>query len=803
MKRLLYKTSAYIPFLNKRILLFPILWLLLQGALFGQNNITSIKSNPAIDSLLILIKKDKADTNKVNHVCQLVDELRKNSDIEKGLEYATEGLLLSQKLNFKKGTASLYFLIGKFYLVKGDYSQTLDYYHKALVLYQELYNKKQTAICLMRIGGTYTMQGNYQLSLEYMQSALKINEEIGNQEEQANCMMNIGTAYLYMSNHQLALNYFYKALKLYEASKNYENMALCIGNIGTVYSYQNDYKKALEYYFKALKIARITGNKDRQIQNLINIGSAYDQQNNFSTALENYFKAKELIEETQDQNSLIVLYTNIGRIYTNQNNTAEAFKYYNKALAIIEKSGDLNNKAVCFSNIAELYYKKGNFREAEKYIKNAIAIADSIGSLDNLTIYEQFISKVYDTTGQYKQALLHYKTAKALQDTLYSQENKKELVKKELTYEFDKKEAVLKAENEKQQAIAAQKNIIIWLVTAGLLLVFIFAILAFRSLRITRKQKYIIELQRNEVSKQKEIADSQRIIAEELRAVAEKQKEVVQEKQKEIVDSITYAKRIQTALLTSDNYIREHLPAEHFILFKPKDIVSGDFYWALSIAQLPGWDLGTNNIKLAKSFGKRNTFYLITADCTGHGVPGAFMSMLNISYLNENVIERAIRLPHDILNAQRKEIIQALNPQGSKEESKDGMDCVLCAYDFDKMLLHFAAANSSLWQIRDGELTEYKGDKMPVGKYNEVIKPFTLQTIELQKGDIIYTSTDGFADQFGNNGKKMMKKRFKEELLKIHHLPVNEQKEHLDKYFENWKGKNEQVDDVCIVGVKI
>ena len=223
-------------------------------------------------------------------------------------------------------------------------------------------------------------------------------------------------------------------------------------------------------------------------------------------------------------------------------------------------------------------------------------------------------------------------------------------------------------------------------------------------------------------------------------------------------------------------------PFNFYIFFKPKDIVSGDFYWALE---------------------HENKFYIATADCTGHGVPGAFMSMLNISYLNENVIERGIQMPHDVLNAQRTEIIKALNPPGSAEVSRDGMDCILCLYDFDKMLLHFASANNPLWLVRNGELVEYKADKMPVGKYMEETRPFILQTIELQKGDVIYTSTDGYADQFGVNGKKLMKQKFKEELVKIHHQPLSEQKEYLSQFFENWKGANEQVDDVCVIGIRI
>ena len=335
----------------------------------------------------------------------------------------------------------------------------------------------------------------------------------------------------------------------------------------------------------------------------------------------------------------------------------------------------------------------------------------------------------------------------------------------------------------------------------------------YRTATLRKRQKQLEEtvvertaevvLQKDEAEKQKDIANSNRMLAEEMRESAENQKQIVEKKQKEIVDSITYAKRIQTALLTSEEYIESNLHGEHFILFKPKDIVSGDFYWALSIARIPGWDIGTNNIILPNSIVRQNTFYIITADCTGHGVPGAFMSMLNISLINENIVDHSVRLPHDILNAQRKEIIQALNPLGSTEESKDGMDCVLCVYDFDKMLMHFAAANNSLWLVRNGELIDYKGDKMPVGKYTEDAPSFTLQTIELQKGDIIYTSTDGFADQFGTKGKKLMKKKFKDELLKIHQLPMRDQKQYLNQFFETWKGGLEQVDDVCVVGVRI
>jgi serine phosphatase RsbU (regulator of sigma subunit) len=226
-----------------------------------------------------------------------------------------------------------------------------------------------------------------------------------------------------------------------------------------------------------------------------------------------------------------------------------------------------------------------------------------------------------------------------------------------------------------------------------------------------------------------------------------------------------------------------------FIYYKPKDIVSGDFYYALS----------------HKHVGKQNEiFYMCTADCTGHGVPGAFMSMLGISYLNESILEKNLVHPNEILDNMRTGIIASLNPEGSEEESKDGMDCVLCAYDFANMKLEFAAANNPLWLMRGGQITEYKADKMPVGKYQENVAPFTLHTIDLKKGDVIYTFTDGYADQFGGDkGKKFKYKQLQEKLLEIHTKPMEDQKKILNETFENWKGNHEQVDDVCVIGILI
>lgn len=260
-----------------------------------------------------------------------------------------------------------------------------------------------------------------------------------------------------------------------------------------------------------------------------------------------------------------------------------------------------------------------------------------------------------------------------------------------------------------------------------------------------------------------------------------RQKDIIEEKQKEILDSINYAKRIQFSLLASENLLNKNLP-EHFVLFKPKDVVSGDFYWATATPE---------------------GFVFIAADCTGHGVPGAFMSLLNISKLSQAINENKITRPDLILNNIRTEIIKALNTEGS-EESKDGMDAVLCKLDIKNLKLQYAAANNAFYIIRNNELLICKADKMPVGKGHDDSISFTFNEVALEKGDLIYTFTDGYADQFGGpKGKKFKYKQLEDIFMSICTLPMKDQSSILNQKFEDWKGSLDQVDDVLIIGIKI
>lgn len=310
-----------------------------------------------------------------------------------------------------------------------------------------------------------------------------------------------------------------------------------------------------------------------------------------------------------------------------------------------------------------------------------------------------------------------------------------------------------------------------------LFLVFIYILLKLNSRRLVDLNKKL----------EKTIEERTKIISH--------QKEELEFKQKEIVDSINYAQRIQGALLANDKILQDNLP-DHFVFFQPKDVVSGDFYWASTLAN--------------------GQFALVTADSTGHGVPGAIMSMLNISCLEKAIEVENLIEPAEILNHARIKVIETLKKDGSAEGGKDGMDCCLVSFDLKKHTLTYAAAHNPVWIVRrsapasnsnletDLQLLEFPPDKMPVGKHDHDHIPFKQHTVELQKGDMVYTLTDGLPDQFGGpKGKKFMYKKLKELLLSMAHLPLTKQKSLITHALKDWMGALEQVDDICVIGVRV
>jgi len=284
-----------------------------------------------------------------------------------------------------------------------------------------------------------------------------------------------------------------------------------------------------------------------------------------------------------------------------------------------------------------------------------------------------------------------------------------------------------------------------------------------------------------EITKQKEEITTQRDEIEKQRDIATNQRDHIIKQNKLITDSIVYAKRIQTAILPMEDFFKQMLN-EYFILYRPKDIVSGDFFWETV---------------------KGNKKIIAVADCTGHGVPGAFMSMLGISYLNEIVIKENIERPDEILNHLREHIVRSLKQQGKDGEVKDGMDISLFSIDKTTNMLQYAGANNHLTLIRNDEIIVIEADKMPISIYLKM-ESFSLKEIELKKGDTIYAHSDGFGDQFGGPArKKFMSKRLRQTFLEMQPLSMIDQKTKLEQTFDEWRGNTEQIDDVLVVGIRI
>jgi len=325
---------------------------------------------------------------------------------------------------------------------------------------------------------------------------------------------------------------------------------------------------------------------------------------------------------------------------------------------------------------------------------------------------------------------------------------------------------------ERLEAIEKQK-MLIWFFVLALILVSGLGYFIYRGYRIKKKSNIQLEAKNRLIQKQKDEIQQQM-------EIAESQRDQIAYQKKHITDSIHYALRIQTALLPSLELFSEKL--DHFVLYKPRDIVSGDFYWVAEIGP---------------------HIMIISADCTGHGVPGAFMSMLGVSFLNEIILNKGVIQPDQVINSLREEVIRALKQKDSGSEIKDGMDICVCLLDPEKRSLQFAGAFCPLWILSKGELTEIKGDKMPVA-IHETMKPFTNHWIDLKQGDSFYIFSDGFVDQFGGpNQKKYLSKNFKTTLGEIQAKSMYEQGAELDRIFEDWRKDVEQIDDVTVIGVRV
>lgn len=688
-----------------------------------------------IDSLLTLLKTDRPDTNKVFHLNLLASEYIAISDYATGLKYANEALVLANSIEVDN---------------ESGWSKGIAEAHN-------------------NIGVLYYFLGDYSNALENQNASLKINEKIGNQERVATTLMTIGAIYRNQGNYPNALKNFLSCLEIGETIQDKTIIAKAHNNIGIIYQEQEKYSEALENYNKSLAIKKQLNNKRDIATTYNNIANVYFHENNFSAALDNHEIALKIRKEVGDKQGILMSHNNMGITYQKIKNNPEALANYEAALEIAKEIHDKYGIAISLTNLSELQIKLNQLEEAKNNLTNALLLSKALGDKERIkNIYLNFsildsIKKDWESAYKNHQLYVKYK------DTLDNDQTKRKIIENSLNFEF-------KAEQDKKDAIAAEKQqnqkIIIYFISGALFLMVILAFFIYRSYKQKQKANAIIVQQKAEV---------------------EEKNRLIGEKHKEITDSINYAKRIQGALLKEEEHVSAHLP-KHFILFLPKDVVSGDFYW----------NFEKTHTVIENSKPKTTEYwYGCIADCTGHGVPGAMMSMLGMSMLSDITSGDALLTPAEILDRLRNRIITELGQTGKDGENKDGMDASIFRLNRQTNELYWAGANNALYLYSNNELKEVKADKQPVA-HHPIMKPFTNQVFQLQKGDIYYLITDGYADQFGGvKNKKFKYKQLEELLASIAAKSVTEQKETLKQTFINWKGTNEQTDDVTIAGLRV
>jgi tetratricopeptide (TPR) repeat protein len=625
---------------------------------------------------------------------------------------------------------------------------------------------------LNRISRLFLFAGSYDSSLHYANRSWQLaasKEQVPAVKRGLGRAYNsIGLAHYYRGNYPEALKNHYSALKIQEEARDQSGIANSYNHLGLVYYSQGQSEEALRNHEASLKIKLKIHDKPGIVASYVNIGNIYHDQGEFTAALKNYYSGLSAAEKMGDKQVMGTCYNNIGTVYLRQNKYDYALSNYKKAFEVRQGIGDKYGDAMSYGNLSDVYYQLGNYKEAETYARKSLDIAGEIGSLELIKEANSALSNAYIKLGRYEKALDYYKAHVLAKDCLLNEQNTRKSLESQMRYAYDKKITAdsIRVAGE-QRILAAQldyeKSRRIGLYV-GLFLLILFAVFMVNRFRVTMRQKDIIK----------------------------HQKDLVEGKQKEILDSINYALRIQKSLLASDSLLDSHFrpvssdrggeeDRDYFILFKPKDIVSGDFYWASKL--------------------HNGEFVLAIGDSTGHGVPGAIMSILNIACLNEAVL-RNVMSPDRILFEARKRIIEHLRNDGSNEGGRDGMDCCLLSFNFETNMLSFAGANNPLWIVRNEEVIELRPDKMPVGKHERDDEHFTLHTIEMKKGDMVYAFTDGYADQFGGtSGKKYMSRKFRELLLSIAKKPTRIQKQILNDSFESWRQGLEQVDDVTVFGL--
>jgi serine phosphatase RsbU (regulator of sigma subunit)/Tfp pilus assembly protein PilF len=677
---------------------------------------------------------------------------------------------------------TLYY-IGDLYRKNAEYDPALVYFEQARAQAEEANDMEFLPTIIGDAGLVMYLKGDFQQSIKAYEEAAEMFIEAGDKLDAAKMYVRLGTANLQRAEYDVALNFLQKALPIFEELNYVPGISAVTNNLGVIYFTQGLFDKALEVHLSHLKKSRERGDKKEIANALHNIGSVYSRfaedslktlfgenfqdsvkiENTdkylklFSDAQHYYSESIKVWEELGEEGGIIRGNINMGINYLYSGKPALALGPLQRALELNREVSNKADEATIYLLLGQVYLAFGNYGTSESYLHRALELATNADTKEILMEIYRKLSEVSEKQSDYVSALQYYKMYFSNYDTINQEKRSKAIADMQVKYETDAKEkenALLIAQSEAAAARLTK--------TRAILIITIIAIGVFIVMMIQLVRQNNLKKKANRELEQKN--------------------KLITEQKKEITDSIQYASRIQNAMLPPGDYLDNLMP-ERFIIYMPRDIVSGDYYYITE---------------------RGGQIICVTADCTGHGVPGAFMSLLGIAFLNQILSKHAELHTDLILEELRSQVIASLHQTGKEGESQDGMDVALFILDPKTRKLEFSGANNSLLVYRNGDLIEARADKMPIGIHTRYKEAFTRHKLDLKKGDMLYTFSDGYPDQFGGpNQKKFMIKNFKKMLQEIHMKPMAEQKKIVQQTLRDWMASADQVDDILVIGVRI
>lgn len=681
-----------------------------------------------------------------------------------------------------------------------EFERAREYLEDALSISEMLTNKSIKVKVLNALGSLYRNYSKYNEALKYHNDALSIAREIGDKHQEAFSLNYIGVVYRRIDNHAFASEYHLKALLLAEAINDSFNISIACNSLGNIFSFNGRYDESLNYFSRALAIAKDRNNLLGLAMNYNNIGEVYEYKKEYKRAADYYKWSLEINRRISSEKGIAINYNALGKIELYLGNYRKALDYFEKALKIDLQLGDQKFIADSYINLASVQLKLNKPSQSIKTLKKGLDIALHIRSLYHCQLAYRVLSDYYRLRGDYKLALDNFMISASYKDSLLNEKNARHIATIQTIYETQKKEneikLLLREQEIKEKEMKRQDmQTIALIVVLFLSAVSILAIyLAFRTKRKTNlilskqiqeieKQNVMLQEQKQEIQEQKEEIEENKNFIELKNKNLEEAYKLIENYIEKITDSIRYAERIQESIQPSQLAISKVF-SDTFIFNRPKDIVSGDFYWMST--------LGTK------------TFFAL-ADCTGHGVPGAFMSIIGIDMLNQAVNQQKFFQTDEILRYIDHMLIKRLSKSKKEMVLKDSLDIALCVFDKSTYTLEYSGALIPLFIQSDDELMEIKPNHITLGtQLTNEEKLFRVVSHRLKSGDWIYITTDGYFDQLGGtSNKKFMRSRFKQLILDLSEYDGAGKKNMLEKEFLSWMDRNEQIDDVLVWGIRI